>query len=405
MNYRFLSQAIALLSCCLLSTTFGGGKDEVIPIPDASTDSETFVLSGEYTAETTFVGGGHVSSDTEVIRDFDENDTIIRFIFTPRIKLGVLRLGAECERFSFDYASSAPLPDSLQAVSLVLGLDTQLSDSILVRFEMQPGVYNTGFDNLSDDFNVPFIVGGTYIYSPNLQFIVGVSVDVERKYPVIPAAGIRWKLARQWVLNGVLPTPRVEFEPVKDITLYLGADMKQTNFRVDDHFGAMHGNTHLNHAVLTYSEVRTGMGLDWKITSVVTVSAEAGYQPYRSFDFYRATWSLTRPAARRRTEWFRCTARFSSRSARRSREDSHAVSNVVDLSRRYFGPNQFLAIGRGRCKDHAVGIDNRGRATSCHAVICAHAVGKRPRSFGFQSRGPWRAFADVRGAETATRTK
>ncbi|MDB6030774.1 MAG: hypothetical protein JWM16_1112, partial [Verrucomicrobiales bacterium] len=46
-------------------------------------------------------------------------------------------------------------------------------------------------------------------------------------------------------------------------------------------------NPALNHAVLTYSEVRTGVGADWKISSNLILSAEAGYQPYRNFDFYR----------------------------------------------------------------------------------------------------------------------
>jgi hypothetical protein len=134
---------------------------------------------------------------------------------------------------------------------------------------------------------MPFIVGGTYIYNPNLQIIAGVSVDIERKYPVLPAAGFRWKLARQWVLNAVLPTPRIEFEWNKNLTLYAGGEFKETNFRVDDHFGDRQGRPELNHAVLTYSEVRAGGGLDWKISPVLTLTAEAGYQPYRNFDFYR----------------------------------------------------------------------------------------------------------------------
>jgi uncharacterized protein DUF6268 len=293
MNCRSFHSVIALLGSCLLTTAFAGSADIPIALDtslasDASSESATFPFSGEYLVEETFVGGGDVSDGAEVVHGFNESDTLARFIFTPRVKIGVLRLGAEWERFSFDFSGSSPLPDTLQSVSLVLGLDTQLSDSILIRFETQPGVYNTGFDDLSDDFNMPFIIGGTYIYSPNLQFVAGVSVDVERKYPVLPAAGIRWKMARQWVLNAVLPTPRIEFDPWKDFTLYVGANIKQTNFRVDDDFGTIRGNPQLDHAVLTYGEVRTGLGLDWKVSSSVTFSAEVGYQPYRSFDFYRA---------------------------------------------------------------------------------------------------------------------
>jgi hypothetical protein len=179
-------------------------------------------------------------------------------------------------------------PDTLQAVNLVIGFDTQLSDSILIRVEAQPGVYNTGLDGLSDDFNSPFVAGGSYIFSPNLQLILGVSVDIERRYPVLPAGGLRWKMAPQWVLNAVLPTPRLEFEMNSGLTLYAGANLKQANYRVDEDFGDNTGTPRLNHAVLTYTEVRTGAGIDWKISPVVTLTGEVGYQPYREFDFYRA---------------------------------------------------------------------------------------------------------------------
>ena len=246
-------------------------------------------LSGEYVAEETYVGSGDVQRNSQKsVRDFDEHDSILRLVFTPRIKPGVLRLGAEWERFVFGIPDDAPLPDTLQAVNLVLGLDTQLSDSILIRVEAQPGVYNTGFDDLSDDFNAPFVAGGSYIFSPNLQLFLGVSVDIESKYPVLPAGGIRWKMAPQWVLNAVLPTPRLEFEMNSGLTLYAGANLKQANYRVGDHFGDNTGNAGLNHAVLTYTEVRTGAGIDWKISPVVTLTGEVGYQPYREFDFYRA---------------------------------------------------------------------------------------------------------------------
>jgi hypothetical protein len=244
-------------------------------------------LSGEYVIETTYVGEADVRRGHLVVRDFDESDSILRFIFTPRAKLGVLRVGGEWERFSFGFPELTALPNTLQSVDLVAGIDTQFSDSILVRFEAEPGVYGTNHLT-ADTFNVPFIVGGTYIYNSNVQCVLGVSVDVERKYPVLPGAGLRWRLHRQWVLNAVLPKPRLEYDPTKDLELYVGANIKETSFRVDDAFGQGHSIPKLNNAVLTYSEVRTGVGFDWKISSIATLTAEAGYQPYRTFDFYRA---------------------------------------------------------------------------------------------------------------------
>ena len=128
----------------------------------------------EYNAEDAYVGSGDVQrGPNKKVSDFDENDSIVHLVFTPRTQLGVLRIGAEWERFSFGLPDHAALPDTLQSVSLVMGLDMQFSDSIIVRAEGQPGVYDTEFDNLGyDNFNLPFLIGGTYIYSPNLQLVL-----------------------------------------------------------------------------------------------------------------------------------------------------------------------------------------------------------------------------------------
>lgn len=242
----------------------------------------------EYSVEETYVGDASVKRGASRIVDFDESDTLLEFVFTPRIKLGVLRLGAQYERFGFGFGQATRLPNTLQSTNAIVGLDTQFSDSVLVRFEAEPGIYTDVFANAGSAFNVPFEIGGTYIFTPDFQVILGVGVNVDRKYPVLPGGGIRWKFQPQWVLNAVLPTPRLEFNYNKNITAYLGATLKETNFRVGDDFGVEHGNRRLNDAVLTYTEVRTGVGLDWKIAPWVSLNVEGGYQPYRSFDFYRA---------------------------------------------------------------------------------------------------------------------
>src|SRR6266576_740065 len=286
--YRRLAAIYSLLALLLVAIPSSADEKSAREISaENNSATSTFSFSGEFVVEETYVGNGDVQRGNQVLRDFDESDTLLRFVLTPRIKLGVLRLGAEWERFSFGFSDRAPLPETLQALSLIIGLDTQLSDSILLRFQAQPGFYGTD-DFESQDVNVPFVIGGTYIYSPNLQFVLGIGVDIERKYPVLPGGGVRWKIARQWVLNAVLPTPRLEFQLNKDLMLYAGGTIKETNFRVDDHFGSVRGIPRLNQAVLTYGEIRTGAGAAWRVSSVMTLSAEAGYQPYRDFDFYRA---------------------------------------------------------------------------------------------------------------------
>jgi hypothetical protein len=204
-------------------------------------------LSGEFEAEGTYIGEGDVERGPKRVNDFDEIDSDFRLVLTPRTSIGVLRLGAEWQRFSFGFPEQTALPNTLQSFSTILGLDVQLSDSIIVRAEGQPGLYDSGLGHLDwDDFNLPFLVGGTYIFSPNVQLVLGVSVDVERKYPVIPAAGLRWKLAPQWLLDAVLPMPRLEYEMNRYLSLYAGATMKEASYRVDEEFGDSHGIPRLN---------------------------------------------------------------------------------------------------------------------------------------------------------------
>lgn len=284
---------VVSLALCLCAPPVRAGEDgkaAVVPEPvlAPAAGPTRFNLSGEFDVSESYVGSAEVRRNG---RDssLDEHNSEVRFVLTPRISLGYLRLGVEYQRFSFGFDHNTSLPNTLQSASLVLGLDTKFSDSILVRFEAQPGIYGTFFDHLCrGDFNVPFVAGGTYIYSPDVQFIFGVGVDINRKYPVLPAVGVRWKVAPRLVLDAELPTPRVEYEYNKRTTLYVGAEFKEDNFRLGRRFGDTHGDPKLNRAVVTFSEVRTGVGLTQKLAPSLTLSAEGGCQPFREFDFYRA---------------------------------------------------------------------------------------------------------------------
>ena len=49
------------------------------------------------------------------------------------------------------------------------------------------------------------------------------------------------KSHRNGLLEAVLPTPRLQFEMTRNVSLYVGANMKQTSYRVDDDFGDANG--------------------------------------------------------------------------------------------------------------------------------------------------------------------
>jgi hypothetical protein len=245
----------------------------------------------EFEVEGTYAGDGDIERGEHgdlFIRDFHESQARVRFVLTPMTKIGILRIGLQTERYSFSFGDVAAVPDVLHSTNLIIGLDTELADNVLVRVEASPGFYGTDFDDFGrDTFNVPVVIGGTYIYSSTLQFIFGLGIDALRDNPVLPGGGVRWKFAPQWTVNAVVPTPRLEYEPNSSLLLYLGADIRATSYRVEKNFGTLRGNPALNHAAITYAELRAGGGFEWKLSSAVKLTLEAGAIPYRNFDFHR----------------------------------------------------------------------------------------------------------------------
>ena len=288
MNSRFLLLA-GLISSALAASLFGGDDKQISATAQNEIVEEPYKFSAEFDIEQAYIGGADVQRGGRSVNDLDEYYSNVDFIYTPRIKFGILRLGAQWERYSFGFPNGGQqLPNTLQAVNSIVGLDTKFLDSFLIRFEAQPGFYGTTFDHLDgDSFNVPFVLGGTYIYSPEVQFVFGVGVNFQSRFPVLPGGGIRWKFAPNWVLNAVLPTPRLEYQLNRNLTLFAGADIKANTFRTDDHFGDSHGDSSLNSAWLSYEEVRAGVGAEWKINSSLSLTIDGGYVPYRQFDFHR----------------------------------------------------------------------------------------------------------------------
>jgi hypothetical protein len=287
MNSRLLLASLVMSG--LATPLLAGDDKQISSTTESEAVEEPYKFSAEFTIEQAYLGGADVQRGGRHVDDFDEYYSNILFVYTPRVQFGILRLGAQWERYSFGFPNGGQqLPNTLQAINSIVGFDTKFSDSILVRFEAQPGFYGTTFEHFDgDSFNVPFVLGGTYIYSPEVQLVLGVGVNFQSRFPVLPGGGIRWKFAPSWVLNAVLPTPRLEYQASRNLTLFAGADIKANTFRTDDHFGDSHGDTGLNSAWLSYEEVRAGVGAEWKINSSLSLSIEGGYVPWRQFDFHR----------------------------------------------------------------------------------------------------------------------
>jgi hypothetical protein len=219
--------------------------------------------------------------------DVSEQSTQFQYVFSFAVPdRPILRLGVGYDRYDFGFAGPGLIPETLQSLRLVTGIDLKISD-FLIRIEAQPGFYgdNRGFS--ASDFNTPLIVGISYLASKDVQWIVGLSYDANRSYPLLGGLGVRWKMSDRWVLNFIPPDPRLEYKAGDDLTLFAGAHLITSTFRMNDNFGGQPRTLKYSNAVVEYTEVRAGAGASWKFNGKGTLDVELGYEAYRDFDYHK----------------------------------------------------------------------------------------------------------------------
>lgn len=252
-------------------------------------ESSVSAVSYEVEAGASFVGTAEFKRGSAREGGVSQFDTRAHFVLSHQLRDDLLlRVGIDWQRYSFDLPSRATLPHSMSSLGFVIGADLTLGPSWLVRVEALPGFAGTADEYGWDSARVPVVAGASLIVSSDLQFVVGISIDANRKYPVLPGAGVRWKFAERWVLNAILPAPRLEYSPSKDLLLYAGGEVREDTYRVNEKLGGTRGVRQLEGTVVDYWEVRAGAGLAWKPLAGWTVELEGGVVPFHELDFYRA---------------------------------------------------------------------------------------------------------------------
>ncbi len=268
----FATGAVALACCASLATA-----------------ADSMSISQELDVNYLYVGGARTRGAGLNVGQVDENSADVRYVVSPQLTKDVLlRVGLEWQRFSFGVPGNQPVPTVLQQVSAVLGFDYAFADQWLMRVEVQPGVYGDFHSVRWDDVDAPLILGAVYLKDADLQWFFGLRLDARSQYPVLPAAGVRWKFSDQWTLDFMLPNPRLEFDFNGGLQFYAGAGIDSGTFRVNSNFGTSHGLPALDNEVLDYLEIRLGAGATWKITPTITLDIGTGWMPYRSWNFHNA---------------------------------------------------------------------------------------------------------------------
>jgi hypothetical protein len=146
MNAGFGAVAAARFFCLLFAFCTAGDltlKGQAVLRESNSVSPFSFEADGE----ASYVGTGEAKRGSRSVGDITEISSFAGVVLSTQVsRSALLRLGVQWQRFSFDPDPTAPIPDSVQGLNLVVGADFQVSPAVILRGD---------FKVLSEDV-VPF---------------------------------------------------------------------------------------------------------------------------------------------------------------------------------------------------------------------------------------------------------
>lgn len=195
-------------------------------------------------------------------------------------------VGFSYDRYDFG-STGAPVPNHLQSIAGVFGIDYMRGADVGAFFQIRPGFYTQNDIGISS-FDVPIALGRIFVLQDEkLYLFLGAYASFLRGgFPVLPLAGVVWIPSDKLRVNAVLPQPKVIYSVSKGLDFWAGGELVGGSFRTDRRDGIEPGK--LNGTQVDFTDYRAGLGFDYSLTDQVKVVLAAGYSFQRRFDFARA---------------------------------------------------------------------------------------------------------------------
>ncbi len=206
---------------------------------------------------------------------------------------GQFLYGLAYSRTELDADVGMTLPETLQELSLSLGLRRELSANWGLSAFLRPGLYGDFEEIDGDSFNVPVLLLTSYRESAERTWFFGINANAFSDNPVLPAFGVRWQISPDWTFD--LGYPRTTLFRVVDQSLRVGLVLSAQggNYRITETLGVpAPGVRRLANTYLDYNEFRGGFRMEKSVGSSFTLDAEVGALIEREFDFYDRDYEL-----------------------------------------------------------------------------------------------------------------
>jgi hypothetical protein len=272
------------------------GKDDIMMRKPLATDQApskdqvlwtSTHLSYDFETNYRYVGSAPTNFGGGVERDIDTHYAAVHNIFTTRALMAFLfHGGVEWERYGFNAPGAVPVPDALHSVVFPLAVDFRWSKKDMMRVQSAPGFYSDLEPFDSTDFNMPWAVAYTRLFSERFQLGLGISFNPARESPILGGGGFRWQINDRWKLKFLLPRPQIEYRAAPALHIWAGSDFDGNTYRVGNRFGSARNDPRLNNAWVDYQEIRVAGGLSWNILPLLELNGEAGYMLERRFNFH-----------------------------------------------------------------------------------------------------------------------
>src|SRR5689334_8144124 len=255
---RFAVGSLALALALAHAGSEDDGKATVITQQTEAVPLDLFKFESGYVFESDLNHGGSFGKQDEIQNEFE---------YGHRIQLTgnyYLHLGISYDRYDFG-SNGAPVPNHLQSIAGVMGIDYMHGKDVGAFLEIRPGFYFQNDVN-SASFDVPITIGRIFVVKED-QFYVFAGLHVaflHGRFPVLPLAGVIWIPNDKLRLMALAPEPKLIYSPTKKLDLWLGGELVGGSFRTDHNEGIQPAK--LRGAQVDFTDYRAGVGLTYEIS-------------------------------------------------------------------------------------------------------------------------------------------